>query len=307
MKRVLLLILILGLLLTGCGNGTGNPESDIEIYAFCPGDTALTSYGYSFSTDETRDRINMVFELLKSSSGDYDSILSDVLYVDNWILAEDGILQVTFGDRYYEQETGREVMARGAIVKTLCQLEEVNGVSFYVLLNDAVPDMREELVINGEQLGVQYDTDYISDIGYSVETTRLTLYYGSASGDRLVPVDISVETNDNYTLEQQVILALISEAVPEGLVRTVNPETVVNRIVTRDYVCYVDLSEEFLSLPETVTPEVCIYSIVNSLCELDIANVVFTVNGESREMFGTMNFSQVFSADSGLVVTEETE
>nr|MCR5546012.1 GerMN domain-containing protein [Lachnospiraceae bacterium] len=53
-------------------------------------------------------------------------------------------------------------------------------------------------------------------------------------------------------------------------------------VVINEGTCYVTLDSSFLSLPEGVSRDVAIYSIVNSLCELDtVSKVQIIVNKES--------------------------
>lgn len=305
---VMLLLLVLTVNVIGCSGKeqTENQSYDISIYTFDSETYNLKTFGYRFDSDVAKDKINTVFSLLKNPGNGSEGIFNDMVYVDNWVLSEDGILQITFGERYYEQESTREVMTRGAIVKTLCQLPEIDGVMFYVLLSDSVDTVKTELYINGAAVGIQTDADYIEDIGYSHETLDLILYFGNEAGDRLVPTVVSVESNDNYTIEQQIVLALISEAVPDGLRRTVPEHTKINRIVTRNYVCYIDFSSDFLNLLDSVTSEVTVYSIVNSLAVLDITQVVFTVDGASVDVYGDLDLTQMFEFNQDICEEEET-
>ena len=54
----------------------------------------------------------------------------------------------------------------------------------------------------------------------------------------------------------------------------------------RDRVCYVDLDEKFMTEPYGVTPEVAIYSLINSLAEMtEVSKVQISVNGDSSRRF----------------------
>ena len=67
----------------------------------------------------------------------------------------------------------------------------------------------------------------------------------------------------------------------DGLHPTINPNTKVINITTKDGICYVNLDENFLTVPENVSMEAEVYSIVNSLVELsNINKVQIMVNGE---------------------------
>lgn len=61
----------------------------------------------------------------------------------------------------------------------------------------------------------------------------------------------------------------------------INPETKIINILTKDGICYVNLDSSFLTVVNNVSTEVAVYSIVNSLVELDNINKVqILVNGE---------------------------
>ena len=74
---------------------------------------------------------------------------------------------------------------------------------------------------------------------------------------------------------------LLNGPQEKGYKDTIPKGTKVNSVVTKEGICYIDLSSEFLTQQEGVSPEVVIYSVVNSLAELPTVNKVqFTVNGE---------------------------
>ena len=80
-------------------------------------------------------------------------------------------------------------------------------------------------------------------------------------------------------------------AGPEGkeIYPTLDPDTRILSVTDTDGVCYVNLSSEFLNAVGKVTPEVTLYSIVNSLAELkDVHRVQFMVNGDSQVLYREM-------------------
>ena len=87
---------------------------------------------------------------------------------------------------------------------------------------------------------------------------------------------------------------------------TINPSTKVASVTVRDGVCYVNLDETFLLQPYNVTPEVTIFSIVNSLVELNNVNKVqISINGDNsgtyRERY---SFTTYFERNLDLVKSE---
>ena len=71
-----------------------------------------------------------------------------------------------------------------------------------------------------------------------------------------------------------------------GLYRTVSPDTKILSVMTKDGICYVNLDSNFLTVVNNVTMDVAIYSIVNSLTELQgVDRVQILVNGEIPDFF----------------------
>ena len=84
---------------------------------------------------------------------------------------------------------------------------------------------------------------------------------------------------------------------------TLNPYTRVISVTVTDGVCFVNLDSAFLESPGNVTPQVSIYSIVNSLAELStVHKVQFLVNGEGDVMFReVMDLEDDFSRNLDIV------
>ena len=77
-----------------------------------------------------------------------------------------------------------------------------------------------------------------------------------------------------------------------GMMDTLPEGTVVNKVSTKDGVCYVDFNDKFLNKRSDVTEEATIYSIVNSLVELSNVNKVqITVNGETKKVYTSIDIS----------------
>ena len=68
----------------------------------------------------------------------------------------------------------------------------------------------------------------------------------------------------------------------EGYKATVPPKAEILNLSIKDGTCYVNFDKEFLKIDAGLTEEVVIYSVVNSLTELNtIQKVQFSVNGET--------------------------
>ena len=79
----------------------------------------------------------------------------------------------------------------------------------------------------------------------------------------------------------------------EGLFPSINPNTKIINVMTKDGICYVNLDENFLTVVNNVSTDVSIYSIVNSLVELsNINKVQILINGEVPSSFSSSTFER---------------
>ena len=94
------------------------------------------------------------------------------------------------------------------------------------------------------------------------------------------------EYNTNISLEKLIVEELIKGPNGEGIYPTINPDTKVANVTVKDNICYVNLDENFLTQIYPVSPEVTIYSIVNSLTSLSNVNKVqILLNGETDLLY----------------------
>lgn len=132
------------------------------------------------------------------------------------------------------------------------------------------------------------------------EMVNLKLYFANENATQLVAEEREVALDNEKTKEEMVLDELIIGPKNQELYETLPKETVVLDIkIDDDKLCTVNLNEDFVnkhnggSTGELFT----VYSIVNSLCELDsVDKVKFLIEGETRPEFkGHMDFSKIFS------------
>ena len=208
---------------------------------------------------------------------------------------------VDVSSAYHKMKDTEEVICRSAIVWTLTSLDFVKGVSLTV---DGVP-LRSN---SGKEYGVMDRNKVIINGEISAETTEyaiLSLYFANSTRTDLATEERVVEVNANQAREKTIVEQLIEGPRMEGLQRTLPAETKLRDVTTTsDGTCYVDLSQDFVTkhtggaMDEVLT----VYSIVNSLCELEhIKKVQFLVGGEKLENYkGSLEFKTPFTAVSSL-------
>ncbi len=211
------------------------------------------------------------------------------------IALEEGIAKVNLSANYSELKKGDEMFCRAALVWTLTGFYFVDGVE---LLVDGVPLKKA----NGDPFGAFNRNDLIVNVQIEAEPTNVSrifkLYFSNSDATALVVEERQVEVNNNQRIEKYIMEQLIAGPKEEGNWATVPPETKIRDIVTQDKICYVDLSQEFVSKHSggSAGEILTIYSIVNSLCELkDIEKVQFLIEGEKQEEFkGHIEFGKPF-------------
>ncbi|MBP5608958.1 MAG: GerMN domain-containing protein [Lachnospiraceae bacterium] len=298
-----ILISIVACVTAGCTKKMPDEEAaegSYRIYCLNRGETALV---YEDHKGIAEDREGLVQELLTAMSSDmadsdYKAPLKFGFNVMSCVLDGDQLV-LDLSDSYSELSPTREILIRAAIVRTLIQVEGVNTVSITV---DAMPYMDR----SGNYVGTMNADSFVDNEGVEInayEEATLHLYFADANGDKLVECNRSVMYNTNLPLERLVLEQLIEGPEGEGAYPVVNSATKVISVTVTDGVCFVNLDSSFLESVGNVTPEVSIYSIVNSLAELStVHKVQFMVNGSSKVMYKeVIDLEQDFSRNLDIV------
>ncbi len=317
-KNALYLLLFLSLLLLcGCGPkslSSGQllqeepPSDQYQIYYTNGEETMLLSAPHTAEETQTEGLIYELFDAMNQvpEEGGYKKVRPDNMNAFyQYQLNDSGVLTLYYDDTYTVLQGVKEVLYRAAVVETMTQIPGVNYVEFYV---DDVP----LLDAAGNQLGYMSSDDFLDNTNGALnyyQTTDMVLYFADMKGSSLVPIHIRTVYDGTCTMEQLVVTQLIRgpeviSGLEEGTVRRTVPEdTVINKVSISEGICYLDLSEEFLQPIQGISPELELYSIVNSLTELKtVSQVQFTINGEMKTTFQTLEgFDQFFERSLELI------
>ncbi len=196
-----------------------------------------------------------------------------------------GVATLDFS-KYYDEATGVDaLLLRTAIVNTVCGIDGIDGVVINV---EGKPIVSE---ITGDEFGVlsleniAYDTNDVEN----AEKTEITLYFPKKNGGNLVRETRRVELQNALSLEKTIISELIKGPEKKGSTKALPAETKLLGIETKNDVCFVNFSSEFISKtePGSLNTTLTLYSVVNSLCELEnVKSVQILINGENGIEFG---------------------
>ena len=293
----LIIIICTSLLSSGCSNETG---TEYKIYYTDKTRSELVDVSYK---SETQDEIALAKEIIdqmnkKPRNNENQIVKPENVEIYKTTLIDNTIYVYLSGD-YNGMSSSDKAILRAAMVKGLVQIDGIDYVHFYV---DGLEVMQE----NGKPLGDLSADSYIDDaneIMGSVEWKNINLYFADKSGTKIVKSNVSVACSKNSLIEKVIVERLIKGPSDSNYMSTLPEDTKLLSVSVSNGICYVNLNSAFLTEMVNVSTEIPIYSIVNSLCELEnVNNVKIMVNGDSNNTFHEgINLNTTFSYNSELM------
>lgn len=292
------------LLLSACAGDEKEPGRESFIYCLNEDRTGIVEVEYDFSGEDAAETAGDILERLREPAEDIEYLnpIPEEVEVQDYELSG-SILEVDFSREYLDVEQIQEKLMRAAIVQSLVQVDGINGVMFTVdgaALTDS----------DGLEIGLMNEDDFVENTSSSpssYQTDTLTLYFASESGDRLVEQQVDVRYSSNVSKDKLIVEKLMQGPRGTGAYPVINPDANLLSVTTKDGICYVNFDSSFLTASYDVTPEVTVYSIVNSLAEgTEAMQVQITVNGETNaEYMETVDLSQPLEPDMELIAADE--
>lgn len=281
-KLVLMLFLLLLCLPAGCRKET-ELKDGIRISYRELSENGISSYLYQPVASDQEELIRELWDQLSKSNTEKERISlvpSDLKLVR--FLVENSSLELYFDRSYQDMDTVSELLLRAGIVKTFCQVDGIESVTFFV---DEKPLTNSSFA----PLGAQTASDYVDIIGTGLSSQKkatLTLYYANEKGDALVKKIQTVVYESSYSIEKDVINRLIQGPFDDDFHQTLPSNLQVISIGVKDKICYVNFDSSFLTDALSIDGNLIVYSIVNSLTELaDVQRVQIMVDGDSNVVF----------------------
>jgi germination protein M len=292
-----------------CGCSFQKKQEYTGNYVFCL-DANETKVTFEEYTPKAKKRDKLVKEYLEQLQTEPEDIslrkaLPDDVVVDEYMFDDANQLTLYFSSGYGKLKDVSEILRRAAIVKTLSQIDGVDGIQFYVAgqpLTDS----------NLNAVGYMTADSFIDNTGgettYKQKAT-LTMYFSDSTGRSLVKVPVDITYDATIPLEQLAVEQLIKGPYsidgvdPDKVEATIPEKTELNKITVKENICYVDFSEEFLEKRTNISAEATIYSVVNTLVELSNINTVqFSINGEQVLLYNdTIDFGSTFERNLDIV------
>lgn len=128
-----LLILILSLAVTACGDRYGVKEGESYIYCMNTDKTGLVKVAAKISGNSAIKKAESVIDEMKKPTNEIEytqAIPEQVKLLD--CALKGSILEINFSEEYYEVKSLDEKLMRAAIVQSLLQIDGIDAVSVRV-------------------------------------------------------------------------------------------------------------------------------------------------------------------------------
>ncbi len=302
----LLICIVSILLLAACSAEETTDTGSFKIYRTNANlDTLVWENVDNINTDDENvvDTVLTLLSTVPAVKGMH-KIIPDGVSVNSWYIGQDGQLVLDFNSTYMSMDTAGELMCRAGTVKTLCQLEKVEYVEFLI-------EGKPLTLQNGNIVRLMTAQDFIDNTGTDTkfaQTVNITVYFTDEAGMEMSESLLRVEYNGQKTLEEIVLYELIEGPLEiQTEMRPVMPEgTKVNKVSSKDGICYVDFNSSFLDGREGVSDEIIVYSVVNSLVEISyITKVQISIDGTPLKSYGSLTVSGALGRRPELITIEK--
>ena len=308
MKKLVGILLAITMMICQAGCGKGNlPEQGetINMYYLSKSGMKVEQHAYTLESGTMEEQVYEVMTRLGTLPDklEYQPPLAMGFAVIQHQV-EDGCLKMEMDSAYKNLSPTKEILVRAALVRTFTQIKGINFLSITV---EGEP-LKDSL---GNLVGLMSAGQFIDNAGDTMNTyekVRLKLYFGNETGDKLVSTSKTLDYNTLIPMEKLVLEELFKgpDEGLEGAYALLNPNTKILSVTVKDSICYVNLDSAFTTQIYNGTADVVLYSIVNSLTELNtIKKVQFSIDGVTdityREKY---NFTSVFERNLDLVQTK---
>lgn len=286
LSKGILSFLFLCIFLTGCGKMQTSGDMDACVYYLNESGSELIAEPTDVPKGTHKAQIEyLIKQLITPPAGKKSPLNGGTKLLS--VSVNDEIAEIDFSKEFYEGESIDKTLAIVSVAKTLCSLDYITGVQIFV-------EGEEVLDSDGNPLGILSESDLVINQDSTPSQTPETsfkIYFSNEDSEFLVPERRNIDVASSDAVEKMIMAELMKGPKESGHFKTIPQEAKLLSIETKDGVCFVNFSKEFIEKFSggTTEQQLTIYSIVNSLTELStIERVQFLIEGEKREEFHDM-------------------
>jgi len=297
---ILLAILIsVTFVLSGCSGKTGkDSDSDACVYYIAENGTNLEEVEVSLPSGTEEEKATELVKMLVSPpEGKISPLCKGTKLIS--LSLEDEIAIVDFTKEFSTYSDPKYTLSTAALAKSLCSLDYISGVRILVEGSDAVG-------VDGTPIGVIMRADIAENVAPTdITKTDAILYFANGMGEGLSAELRTVEFPASGTAAKAIVEELIKGPENDGNISIIPADTKILSVETKNGVCFVNLSKEFVDKYQggTTGEMLTIYSIVNTLTELDtVSSVQILIEGEKRDVFVHLAINEPLARNKSLII-----
>lgn len=307
MKKIVSIVLIIILFITGCGQSK-DEQTYVKLYYINKNEDDVVivfdkKYPYdSYNLDSAIEAIRSVPE-----SSDYGPMLiggTKLLSAKN----DNGIVDANFSKEYNDLSIDKKLLIKSAVVQALTMVKNVDGVRIYI-------EGKEEKDKRDNFYNIYTSSSFIvnSDNEKSErQRSDVIFYFLDRNQKKLVKNILTVSYSENDTLEYNTMLELLRgpSTLKEEFLRTIPQDTVIYEAKTSEGICHVKLNKALSNIKSDDELKLAVYSIVNTLCSISGIKAVqiYTDNEAGINRKGTLIYNKPLSKNESedIVVVPKT-
>jgi germination protein M len=282
---------------------------DINLYYFDPSASTVVAEKRSVNkTDEPAEILNETIQAYNEgpkTTGLLKAVPDDVKMNVSLSKYNENTLDVELSTAFNKLSESQKIVCIGSIVYTFSEMYFIENVNLTVG-GENISDLYN---IKGETNEVLSRDNVINNPVINpekIDRQKVVLYFTDSDKKALFPEERSIEIKQSQTAEYQIVEQLMAGPSEESGLKGCMPQGAkIKDIKTEDGICYVNLTNEFVSNigNGTDSERLAIYSIVNSLTELNSVNKVqFLIEGKKISNYkGNYDFSKTFERDESLI------
>lgn len=278
-----------------------NPETkalNISLFFFNETEETIVSEDRAITYENEEYLVDAVLKELKK--GPVNSKHKPIFAKDVEVLSiedNDNNIKIDLSHHLLFDGNSKNLLTTYAIVKSLCQLPDVNSVM-------VTCRGKEITATDGTAIGYlsDKDIDLVTDT-MTKDSKKITLYFSDKNGDCLVKENRTIKVTDTNPIEQYIVNELIKGTQLSEAKSLITQDTELISAQTTENVCFVNFKSGFVekNSGDAKKEKLIIYSIVNSLCEIDtVSSVQFLIDGKKIEKFGSIDILNAFTKDENI-------
>lgn len=243
------------------------------------------------ASDENKVDLAMNALLEGSDTADLSAPVPNGMVYQRYIYDGFGTVNLIFNADMENVDTYSVVLSKMAFVKTLSQIDSVQKIVYEVV------DSANEKNIITEEL----TTDSFADMDNIMDSEKeIRIYMPDTSGESLIEKSLILDYSAKESLPEQVMQGLCNAY--DGTTTPFNERTVVKSIKLDDGLCTVTFNDEFVKGKDGIDDNVIVYSIVDSLLELNDIHKVQLISDNTGNRLNAIDLERQFTGDYSYVI-----